>query len=241
MSDGVLDAGEGMRVISNALTTLYSGEIVDITKSDDLIGQLPSIMDHVLADTPSCPFATYDESLTQFAQAIYALRVADGRCLEPGVPAGCGFYDPHHQYVNPPADEITYDGRTLLHDTSGQAYPAGIGSSFGMDFVEVLLDPAAESQSLELTFSTPDDSLGEFQVQLWELHDSGDAGSTRVVKASQVLTASEADGSLVHTIPMLDTNDVNRLGLVITRLDTHESQDDGGDYTIALTPVPVRQ
>jgi hypothetical protein len=102
MANGVENPAAGLEVIKSALTILYSRQIVDISASTDLVGHLPQIMDQTLASSASCPFRTYQESLIQFAQAIYQLRLAGGRCLEPGLPAGCGLYDPFQQYPAPP-------------------------------------------------------------------------------------------------------------------------------------------
>ena len=89
-----------MQVIRRALVTLYSGKTVDIRSSTDLAGALPTVMDQALTGS-SCPFQTYQESLAAFARALYALRQDGGRCTKPGTPAGCGFYDPDHQYKEP--------------------------------------------------------------------------------------------------------------------------------------------
>ncbi|MBN2390705.1 MAG: hypothetical protein JXR84_08280 [Anaerolineae bacterium] len=105
LADGVEDPAtgmrSGMRVIGDALRALYSGDIVDISSSGDLVGALPKVMDRALLGSP-CPFQTYEESLTAFAGAIFGLRLDRGCCVEPGIPGGCGFYDPYGQYQDPP-------------------------------------------------------------------------------------------------------------------------------------------
>lgn len=43
-----------------------------------------------------------------------------------------------------------------------------------------------------------------------------------------------ADGHLVYVIPVVNTTEYNRLGLIITRFDAKESSDPIGEYTIVL-------
>ena len=89
----------------------FSGEVVDIGASTDLVGAIPAIIDRVLAGS-TCPFRTYEESLDTFARAIFALGLDGGRCTAPGVPDGCGFYDPYGVYPDPPRGAITYTGES---------------------------------------------------------------------------------------------------------------------------------
>jgi hypothetical protein len=114
MQDGVQDPAAGMGIIRRALTALYSGEIADISSSTDLVGATPEVLDRALAGS-SCPFQTYKESLSAFSRAIYGLRVDGGRCVEPGTLAGCGFYDPHDVYPDPPVSTITFAGAAQEH------------------------------------------------------------------------------------------------------------------------------
>ena len=237
MKDGAKDPAAGMQVISRTLTVLYSGDTVDISSSADLIGELPEIMDRVLEGS-SCPFKTYEESLTGFARAIYALRLDGGRCIEPGVPAGCGLYDPNSLYRDPPVSTITYTGTAITYAEADQPFPAGIRSSFGMDFVDVILDPTADGQPLTLQFYGAPEAEAEFNVQLWRLVDAGEGTRPQriptQITTTEILTRVNADGHLVYVIPAIDTTVCNRLGLIITRLDVKEISDPVGEYTIVL-------
>jgi hypothetical protein len=203
---------------------------VDIGASTDLVEAVPAIIDRALEGS-SCPFETYEESLIAFARAIYALRLDGGRCIGPGTPAGCGFYDPDNLYNDPPLSTITYT-------RAGERYRDGIGSSFGMDFVDVVLDPAADGQPLTLEFHTAPAADAAFNVQLWKLIESeGDASPQRVpaqTTATETLTRTNPDGHLFYAIPAIDTSTYNRLGLIITRFDAKESSDPIGEYTILL-------
>jgi hypothetical protein len=229
MKGGTENPAAGMAVIRRALTALYSGDVVDISASTDLVRAMPGIMDRALAGS-ACPFQTYAESLTAFARAIYTLRLEDGRCTTPGTPDGCGFYDPNNQYLYPPVSTITYAG-------VDQQLAGEIKSSFGIDFVDVVLDPAAAGHPLTLEFYGAPGAGATFNVQLWQLVESGPGARPRRLPGQtvpEVLTATNVDGHLSTVIPAIDTTATNRLGLIITRVDPRESSDPIGAYTIAL-------
>jgi hypothetical protein len=228
--DGNIDPAAGMQVISRTLVALYSGEIIDISSSSDLVKHMPGIMDRAL-EGATCPFKTHGESLVAFARAIYALHLDGGRCTEPGRPAGCGFYDPHGLYPAPPVSTLTYTG-------ASHYYEAGIESSFGMDFVELELDPTADGQALTLEFYGAPGADAEFNVQLWKLMDpGGDKRGQRIptqLAVTDILSATSPEGHLTYVIPAIDTTEYNTVGLIITRLDAKEHLDPSGEYTLVL-------
>jgi hypothetical protein len=228
--DGTLDPAAGMEVIRRALTVLYSGDVVDITTSTDLVGALPTIMDRALSGS-SCPFDTHAGSLAAFARAIYALRLEDGRCEAPGIPSGCGFYDPHDLYYNPPISTITYS-------EAGQRHAGEIPSSFGVDFVDVMLDSSADGHPLRLEFQGVPGAAGEFAVQVWQLKDPGEDKRPRPTPTPtaglEILKAANSGGELSYVIPAIDPTESNRLGVIITRVDANERLDPVGAYTIVL-------
>jgi hypothetical protein len=240
MNDGVEDPAAGMQVIRRTLVALYARDIVDVGSSTDLIGKVPEIMDRALEGS-SCPFKTYEESLIAFARAIYGLRLEGGRCTEPGGSTGCGFYDPFGMYDDPPVSTITYTGATITYSEAAQPYPAGIRSSFGMDFVDVVLDPAADGQPLTVEFHTAPGADAEFNVQLWKLMGSGTGPRPQRIPAGvttvEILTRVNPDGPLFYVIPAIDTAAYNRVGLIITRFDANEGSDPAGEYTILLHPA----
>ena len=176
------------------------------------------------------PFHTFKESLIAFARAIHALGLDSGRCTELNTSTGCGFYDPNNLYYAPPFSTVNYIG-------ADQQYSGEIRSSFGMDFVNVILDPAADGQPLTLNFYPAPGADAEFNVQLWKLMDSGEGARPRRVPSQavpEVLTETNADEYLSYSIPEIDTTAYNRLGLIITRVDAKESSDPIGEYTIVL-------
>jgi len=234
MSNHVEDPAAGMQVIRQALNVLYAGDVVDIGASTDLVETMPAIMTQALEDSP-CPFRTYEESLQAFARAVSALRLEGGRCTEPRFPTGCGFYDPHELYDDPPYSTILYSGEAITYTRLSQPYPAGIPSSFGIDFVDVALDPSLDGQSLTLEFHSAREGEAEFAVQIWSLMLPRDGSRPRPA-SPVVLMTKNSDEHLAYVIPAINTAECNRLGLVITRIDAKESLDPEGAYTVVLHP-----
>jgi hypothetical protein len=234
MSNHVEDPAVGMQVIRQALNVLYARDVVDIGASTNLVETMPAIMTQALEDS-SCPFRTYEESLQAFARAVYALRLEGGRCTQPGFPTGCGFYDPHELYDDPPYSTILYAGEGITYTKFSQPYPAGIPSSFGMDFVEVALDPNLDGRPLTLEFHSAREGEAEFAVQVWSLMLPGEGSRPRLASA-EVLMTKHSDGHLFYVIPAINTAECNQLGLVITRIDAQESSDPEGAYTVVLHP-----
>ena len=243
MRDGVEDPRAGMQVIGGALAALYSGNTVDIGSSADVTGNVPRIVDQALANAPSCPFRTHEDSLTHFARAINALRLQGGRCAEPGIPAGCGLYDPNSLYRDPNISTLTYTGGVEadgLYNVARRKHSASIPTSFGMDFVDVHLDPVTDGQPLTLEFYGTPGADAAFDVQVWQLFDSGSGARPQRIpaqlEAPEVLGRVRGDDHLFYTLPAIDTSQVNRLALIITRVDAHESSDPFGRYTVRLHP-----
>ncbi|MFN2285573.1 MAG: hypothetical protein ACK2UQ_14220 [Anaerolineae bacterium] len=220
-----------MQVVREALTTLYSGEVVDIQTSTDIVANLPLIMDRALAGA-SCPFTTYRESLNAFARALYALHVEGGRCVVPGQPGLCGFYDPDHLYNGPTTNQLTYTGTPLIYSAAEQAYPAGIPSSFGMDYIEIDLNDAANAQALTLEIYGTPGAVAVFDVQVWELVMDG---SQHLIPLGDTVTlTADSDGHLTHTFPASPNRATQRLAVIITRVDAQENLDPLGAYTLEM-------
>jgi hypothetical protein len=232
MRDGVENPAAGMALIRKVLLTLYAGDIVDIVASTDVVQGMPAILDEALHGS-SCPFKTYQESLLAFARAIYALRLDGGRCREPGIPAGCGLYDPHSLYHNPPASTIIYQGEEIAYSAAEQPYPTGIPSSFGMDLIEVELEAPTKGKALTMEIHGAPGSVAVLNVQLWK--SVGQPPTAQAVPPRAVKRL-DPDGTVVYIIPAIDTAEQDRLGLIITRVDAEERLDRDGAYTIVLRP-----
>jgi hypothetical protein len=222
MADGVENPAAGMTVVRNTLSTLYGGQTVDITSSADLLNGLPKVMDRVLAETPSCPFRTFEDSLMHFSRAIYSLRVEGGRCVAPGLPVGCGLYDPNGLYDTPPVANIEYAG------DAQRLYHAAVRRSYGMAFVDIQLGTEADGRPLMLEFEGDTEGDSTFGVQVWRMHDLTPLADPEIV------TQTCPDGRLVYVIPEVDTSTWDLLGVIVTRLDPNERPDDVAGYTIRL-------
>jgi hypothetical protein len=226
MKEGAEDPAAGMTVIRRALIVLYSGEIADLDTSGDPVSATPEILDRALSGS-SCPFQGYEESLVAFARALYALRVDGGRCQEPGIPAGCGFYDPHDLYQDPLVETIVFDG--AVHKVRREMMGA-----FGTDLIEVIFAPAAGSVPLTLEFRVSPAVDAKLSVQLVQLLRSRE--STRPQHRTEVLAVTNPEGYLSYAISQTVTAVDSRLGLIVTRLDAQEPSNPIGEYTIFLQP-----
>jgi hypothetical protein len=180
------------------------------------------------------PFRDFEDSLIAFARANYALRLAHGRCVSTGSGV-CGdeYRDPHLMYADPPLEaELTYAGSALTYD---DAIPNG----YGIDLIEVQLDPRLHTQPLTVTFQSDG---ARFNVEVWKL-----AGGTTLlsrladdsIKLQACTTAPETmlpvgEDLFVTSIPQLDVEKFDHLALIITRLDADQVGGRSGNYRILL-------
>jgi hypothetical protein len=224
----------------------------------DVVPSIAEVLDQALARAPG-PFDSFEESLVAFARANYALRLENGRCkaMDSGQCGGL-YYDPDHVYVDPPLEaKLRYDGQKLTEDGfvptssgmefaslsspdasgrdagtgTGQPYSGSIPSSYGMDFIEIRLDPALQNRPLAVQFQAQG-GAASFSVQIWRL-GTGEV-RPRALTALPEVTTPSADGTHLYFIPQVDTTAYDRLALIITRLDANEAADPEGNYQIAL-------
>ncbi|MGW8224832.1 MAG: hypothetical protein ACWGOY_03825 [Anaerolineales bacterium] len=234
MSLGGENPQDGMQIIRNVLSVLYSKTLVDSQSSVDLVEHLPAIMDAAIQETPTCPFTNYRESLLSFATAIYSLHFDQGRCVAPGYPAGCAMYDPAQAYLYIPLPEFTYKGELLTIDSSKQPFPAGIQSSYGMDFIQINLAGVFEGQSLTIELLADAEGQSEFNVQVFEI-DRQQNGRNLLPVIEQGFSVEKTQSPNLgeqFSFPISENTDL--LGLVITRMDSQEVNDRAGDYTIQV-------
>ena len=134
-------------------------------------------------------------------------------------------------YYAPATSKVTYSGVDEEH--AGE-----IPTAFGVDFLDVVVDPAADGRPLALSLRPAPGTSAEFSVQVWELKDPGTGRRPQPVPTPtagpEVLESVKADGELSHVIPAIDTAESNRLGVIITRVDTGERSDPFGAYTIFI-------
>jgi hypothetical protein len=191
----------------------------------DIVSSMATVMDNALARVDG-PFHTFEGSLTAFARANYALRLENGRCAA-APPADCGgfYYDPNRTYVDPPLEvKLNYYGAQLT-------YVGAIPTSFGMDFIEVGLDPAVHNRPLMVKIQG-EGAVARFNVQIWQLASGAERPWAVTPQPENV--PQNMDGAHTYLIPHLDTTAYDRLALIITRLDSHESADPAGNYRITL-------
>lgn len=223
LKDGRENPAEGMKVIRLALETLYKGEIVNINSSTDVPGALPRIMDHALANTPSCPFRNYEESLKNFARSIYMLRLENGRCTGTRRSHQCAFYDPSGLYPTPPVE-----GTVLLVETE-ISVNGNIPASFGMDFMEIMTGASRDARSVTIIFERASGSLSDFNIEVMVIKnpESDVENSKGFFEATSFKTTNGQT--------MINVNEINEfdyLALIITRLDSHERSEPLGNYRI---------
>lgn len=224
------DPAAGMQVIRHVLESLYKGEIVNINTSTNVIEALPGIIDTALQATPTCAFHSYEESLIHFARAIYLLRLEDGRCPTSHPSTACGFYDPHQLYSIPPAEAH------LIQADSTSEINGAISTSYGIDLIELTVDPSAQGKNLKLIFTDISIPKDEFNVELWKVKtlQYGSESEEYSAQRGEPTSMRTEDGSLTMEIDHLDPNEFSSLGLIITSLDDFEKTDASGKYRIQI-------
>jgi len=210
----------GMEVVRAALQEMAERD------EPDIVAAVGSVMDRAFQRLDG-PFQSFEESLIAFAWANYALRLENGRCASDDR-AVCGgtYYDPDGMYQDPPLEaRLSYKGGTRTYD-------GAIPASFGMDFVQVSLDPALHSQPLTVTLQS-EGSIARFSVQIWEL--SPGRPKPRALTPHPEIVPRNKGGAHVYVIPQVDRTACDTLALIITRLDPDETVDPAGNYRITLT------
>lgn len=212
---------DDMAIVRAALEEMACGYDADI------VAGLPAVMDRVFQRVEG-PFGDFRESLTAFARANYALRLENGRCATADL-TGCGgfYFDPQGVYVDPPLEaEQAYVGTPLT-------YKGALPASFGMDFIEVRLDPILQGQPLTVTL-VGEGSHATFNVQVWKL-GQGQKKPHALTLAPEALSTDQ-NGAHTYAIPSVDTSAYGRLALIITRIDANEATDSVGAYHLTLAP-----
>jgi len=230
IKNGIEDPATGMEVIRHTLETLYKGEVVNVNSSDDVTTALPRILDAALQATPTCPFRTYNESLIHFARAIYLLRQENGRCSTSNRSTYCGFYDPDRLYQTPPAEDY------LIQADSTTQINGSISTSYGIDLIELHVDPEAEGKTLKLVLKNISDPENEFNVQLWKVNTlQNEPNSERYsAQTDEPKSMQTENGILTLEVDDLKQNNFNSLGLIITRIDPYENTEGSGQYVIKI-------
>jgi hypothetical protein len=218
----------GMQVIRHVLEILYQGQVVDINSSSDAANALPKIVDLALQTTPSCEFRTYEQSLLRFSEAVFLLRMQNGRCTAAMEDRDCGFFDPHHLYPVPNAEiySIQVNSEARIRDS--------IPSSYGMDLMELKLDEGLNHKSRRILFETSSSMENQFCMEVWQIETLKSPESSRVsIPIEEPRSICTQNGYAALEIDPADRDEISGLGIVITRLDAHEHLDPG-EYSVQI-------
>jgi len=123
--------------------------------------------------------------------------------------------------------ELAYDGST-------NTYSGAIPTSYGMDFVEIQVDSSIQDPSLAIQFKGVE-AVARFNVQVWKLV-SGETAPRAAAPAPEMMKQN-SDGVYTLVLSQGDATAYDRLALIITRLDPHETADVSGSYQILLAPT----
>jgi hypothetical protein len=206
-----------MAVLRAALEEMACREVSSIPAT------LDAIMDATFARLGG-EFANFQESVVAFAQANYALRLVDGRCAADDPACRRRHRDPNGVYTAPlPEAALQLRGSDL-------AYEGAVPASYGSDLIEVLLEPDLHHRSLQVTFRS---GGARFDVRLWRLRQDEDGALHALTPEPEALWGRCSD-ECVYTVRRLDLTEVDRLALIVVRLDPNEAQDPYGRYTLTL-------
>lgn len=219
MQSGVENPRAGMAILRRTLQVLYSREIVDIDASTDLVVYLAPLMDAALGGS-ACPFQTHAQSLQAFSRSLYGLHLEDGRCRAPGLPAGCGLYDPYARYTPPAATA----GSLRLADS--------IASSYGVDFIEMELEAGAQGEVVWVELSVDPQAGVRFGMDAILVRSRG-AGPAQACSVGSLERAASDKGSYLVGVSASNAG-CDRLVLIVTRLDAGEDLNPSGAYTIRV-------
>ncbi len=190
----------------------------------DTVRGMKEAMDAALARVDG-PFHSFEESLVAFAQATYALRLENGRLMTSHDAGDWAFFaDPDQVYVEPPLEaELAFTDVPL-------SYTGAVPTAYGMDFVEVELGHSSRGQPLTVRFQGQG-ATARFSVQIWPLGPG--YARPRALTAQPETVPQSGDGAHVYVIPRVDPQ-FDRLALIITRVDPHETTDPLGEYQLTL-------
>jgi hypothetical protein len=192
------------------------------------VGQVPitldAVMDAALARLDG-PLADFEGSIVAFAQANYALRLADGRCAgEDPVTCGRRYYDPDGMYPAPlPEAALRLQGTALT-------YEGAVPASYSSDLIEVSLDRSAHGRPLQMAFRS---AGARFDVRLWRLRQD-EIGGLHALTAEPEALWGDCSEECSYTVRRADLTRYDRLALIVVRLDPDEDQDPVGAYRLTV-------
>ncbi|MBN1937525.1 MAG: hypothetical protein JW934_22900 [Anaerolineae bacterium] len=219
-------AGGNMDIVRAALLEMACRPV------DDVPTALDAIMDAALARVDG-PFATFEQSMIAFAQANYALRLENGRCVAQDWAACQGKHnDPHGMYTIPSREAA------LSHRAGTSTYDGAIPASFGTDLIDIFISPDLADAPLAITFRS---AGARFGVQVWRLYSEGEPrnpsrGKTGVwaFTPQPEKLFGDCSAECYYLIPRLDLTQYDRLALIVVRLDPDEKADPESAYSLIV-------
>ena len=171
-------------------------------------------MDKVLSspEAVSCPFASFEESLLDFTRTVYGLQLNGS--------GEYGFYDPNNLYSQPYVSVLAYKGKEIIFGAKDQSYPSGIRSSFGMDFVDIVLDSELQGKPLVVEIITDMPEKAVFNIRIAKLFGPhiglGLSAEPFIISPVLNVERDSSTGIYQSTIAAIDLESYNQLGLIIT-------------------------
>ena len=181
------------------------------------------------ADLTSCGGFYYDPEEMYVGPSLKALLDYDGLHLRDSGVSPSGHGADYGGYYNLGGGEAV---ATEAEPAASPTYNGAIPASYGMDFIDVRLDPAVRGKPLTFSFQA-EGTTARFSVQIWQL-SSGYITPRAVTLQPETLTQSTISPALsplrVKGASGRLPSDVDRLALIVTRLDADESADPVGAY-----------
>ena len=111
-----------------------------------------------------------------------------------------------------------------------------ISSSYGIDLLELALDPSADGKSIKIILRGTSTAQDVFHVDVQGIRfEESETGIERLSSPAGMLASARSEnGQLVLEIPSLDLASYNRLALTIVRLDPYENRNDSGHYALQV-------
>ena len=119
----------------------------------------------------------------------------------------------------------------LIFGEAAQPAPAGIPGSFGIDFVEIDLDQSVDGLPLTIELAGQPGAAARFSVQVWPLAVDGSATSP---SRDPIALTPDAQGHLNATFGAIEWRTMQRLAVLIVRVDAQERSDSVGTYTLVV-------
>jgi hypothetical protein len=183
------------------------------------------------ANLAECAGLYYDPDHVYMDPTLDAQLIFDGKRLRESDAKASGAGGDYGAYYN--LSTAVSAAPTQAERIDAKTYNGAIPNSYGMDFIEVRLDPEVQGQPLTLVFQA-EGASSHFNVQLWRLGPGGIkpralTPQPETLAASTVLFPATATAVDDNLSPAAD-----RLAVIITRTDAGEAADPVGAYSVTI-------